>query len=209
MNIEIHHIDGDRSNNAIDNLVPVCFDCHGELTRYGEHKTGSKYRYVEIKTRRDQIYEEQTLRYLRHVDIKISNYLQHMKGANGEPMRRKFGDVSCTVASLSQDLPLQVRLKVVAYQKNKKLDGWLDDLYSGKALWNLNPGHVVFGHFGLPITPKSASFPVRVEIFWSVFDVLQKEHNRLPISYVWDDPKRDWWFDPRIRYSNADDSQSP
>lgn len=27
-NIEVHHIDGDRSNNDVDNLMPICPDCH-------------------------------------------------------------------------------------------------------------------------------------------------------------------------------------
>lgn len=26
-----HHIDGDRTNNAIENLVPVCRSCHGKI----------------------------------------------------------------------------------------------------------------------------------------------------------------------------------
>jgi hypothetical protein len=50
-NIVIHHIDGDPSNNNFDNLIPVCFDCHGELERYNpEHPLGTKYRHLEIKT---------------------------------------------------------------------------------------------------------------------------------------------------------------
>jgi len=207
MNIEIHHIDGDRSNNDIENLIPLCFDCHGELTRYGtEHKKGLKYRYLEIKTRRDQIYEMHTLRYLRNVDIKISNYMHHVKDPNGKPIRRKWGDVSCTVQPMSQDLPIQMRLRVVPYQNETKLDTWLDDLYSGGALWNLNPGHVVFRHFGLPITQESKPFIFRIEILWSIVDVLQKEHRMLPFSYVWSDPDGDWWFDPRIKYSLVDGS---
>mgnify|MGYP006273278739 CR=1 FL=1 len=29
--IVVHHVDGDRGNNAIDNLVPVCKSCHGKI----------------------------------------------------------------------------------------------------------------------------------------------------------------------------------
>jgi hypothetical protein len=54
-NIVIHHIDGDPSNNDLDNLMPVCFDCHGELERYNpEHPVGTRYRYLEIKKRRNR-----------------------------------------------------------------------------------------------------------------------------------------------------------
>lgn len=30
-NIVVHHIDGDRSNNMIDNLIPVCHSCHAKI----------------------------------------------------------------------------------------------------------------------------------------------------------------------------------
>ena len=29
--IIVHHVDGDRGNNDIDNLVPVCKSCHGKI----------------------------------------------------------------------------------------------------------------------------------------------------------------------------------
>ncbi|MFH2056078.1 MAG: HNH endonuclease signature motif containing protein [bacterium] len=31
--LEIHHIDGDRSNNKIENLIVVCGNCHAKITR--------------------------------------------------------------------------------------------------------------------------------------------------------------------------------
>jgi hypothetical protein len=30
-NIVVHHIDGDRSNNEISNLAPLCHDCHNKV----------------------------------------------------------------------------------------------------------------------------------------------------------------------------------
>jgi hypothetical protein len=29
--IQVHHVDGDRSNNELDNLVPVCTSCHAKI----------------------------------------------------------------------------------------------------------------------------------------------------------------------------------
>jgi len=205
MNIVLHHVDGDPSNNEPDNIVPLCFDCHGELTRYSPtHKIGVKYRYVEIKTRRDQIYELHTLRYLRLVDMKVSRYLHHIVGEKGQPISRAWGDNSCTVHTL-RDLPVQIRVQIVPYQESARLKVDLGDLYSGIELWNLNPGQTVFGHFGLPITEESIPFMFRIEIFWSIIDVIGREHQMLPFSYVWNDPNGDWWFDPRVKYTSSTD----
>lgn len=30
-NIVVHHVDGDRSNNDLDNLIPVCYSCHSKI----------------------------------------------------------------------------------------------------------------------------------------------------------------------------------
>lgn len=200
-NIEIHHIDQNPSNTNIDNLIPLCFDCHGELTQYDiKHPKGSKYRIPEIKSRREQIYSKHTRQYLRPVNIKISKFMHHLTDRNGTPVlaSRKLGDTSCTVQSLSNDIPLKIRLKIVPYQDDKPLKVRLGDLYSGTALWNLNPSQFVFGHFPLPIKKDSKPFQYRVEVFWSIIDILQREHHMLPFSFVWNDPKGDWWYDPRV-----------
>jgi len=202
-NMEFHHIDGNSSNNAEDNLIPVCFDCHGELPRYNpKHPKGSKYRDLEIKKRRDQIYNWYTLPYLRQVEIKISKYLHHVQDSTGQPKERPLGVISCTVRTLSQDIPIRLRLRIEPYHDNQRLKVDLGDLYSGIALWNLNPSQIVFGNFKLPISAETKPFLFRAEIFWSIVDVLDREHEMLPFSYVWSDLKGDWWFDPRTIGNN-------
>lgn len=198
-NIEIHHIDGNASNNDEDNRIPVCFDCHGELNRYNpKHPKGSNYRHLEMTSRRDQIYELHTLQYLRQVEIKISKHIYHALDSMGQPVIRSWGDVSCTVRTLSQDIPVKLRLRIKPYHNNQQLEANLGDLYSGKALWNLNPSQIIFGHFNLSISAETKPFHFRVEVFWSIVDVLGREHQMLPFSYVWNNPDGDWWFDPRI-----------
>lgn len=39
-NIVVHHIDGDRTNNGLDNLIPVCRSCHTDI-HYGRNETWS------------------------------------------------------------------------------------------------------------------------------------------------------------------------
>ena len=207
-NIEIHHIDGNASNGEENNLIPVCFDCHGELNRYNpKHPKGSGYRHLEIKSRREQIYELHTLRYLRQVEIRISKHMHHAHDSRGQPAIRPWGDVSCTVRTLSEDIPVRLRLRIESYHDNPQLEAKLGDLYCGKALWNLNPCQTIFGHFQLPISPKAEPFHFRVEVFWSIVDVLDREHQMLPFSYVWDNRDGDWWFDPRT-IGNSESSRT-
>lgn len=199
-NIEVHHIDGNPSNNELDNLIPLCFDCHGELNRYNpQHPKGIKYRQLEITTRRDQIFEQYTLPYLRHVNIKISKY-NLLLAEKKIKQEREFGDISCTAKIHSIDLPVRLRIQIKPYHKDKHILVDLGDLYSGKALWNLNPGFSVHGHFEIPITPEFEPFHFRLEIFYSVIDKLEWEHKMLPFSVVWDNSEGDWWFDPRVKF---------
>jgi len=30
-NIEVHHLNGDRTDNSLDNLLPLCRDCHAKV----------------------------------------------------------------------------------------------------------------------------------------------------------------------------------
>ncbi len=192
--IEIHHIDGDHSNNQEDNLIPVCFDCHAHLGHYNpDHPRGNKYREEEIKARREQIYDKHTLPYVRHVDIQISRRLP-------DGNFRDWGDTSCTVRSNSTDLPIQMRLEISIYEGESKLDINIGDIYMGKGIWNLNPGTIVFGHFTFSAKEDLDPFEYRVQLQWSIVDMLNREHPMLPTSFVWNDLEGDWWYDPRALY---------
>jgi hypothetical protein len=171
------------------------------LQRYNpEHPVGTKYRYLEIKKRRDQIYELYTLPYLRKASITISKYIYNSK------RERSLGDTSCTVMPLSNDIAIRLRLRIEAYHGDEQLTLDRDDLYSGSALWNLNPSQIVLGHFPLPISKEAKPFLYRVEIFWSIVDILDREHQMLPFSYVWSELQGDWWFDPRVTHNSAHES---
>jgi hypothetical protein len=45
--VQLHHIDGDNSNNVIDNLIVLCLDCHSKVT--GTAGLGRVYTPGEVK----------------------------------------------------------------------------------------------------------------------------------------------------------------
>jgi len=45
--IEIHHRDGDRTNNSIDNLRPLCKHCHTRVHNVGESDAADELKPVE------------------------------------------------------------------------------------------------------------------------------------------------------------------
>ena len=197
-NIEIHHIDKIPENNEENNLIPLCFDCHGELARYNpKHPIGTNYREKEIKSRREQIYDIYTLKYLRQVDIQISNFY-HQRFEDGTRKRRKEGEISCTVRTLSTDIPVQLKLKLTPYHNNKIIPSTsYGPHFKGETLWNLNPGQIVYSHFPFPTQENPIDF--RIEVEWSIIDIIGREHKMLPFSYFWDSEKiDDWWYHPAI-----------
>jgi hypothetical protein len=187
VNIEIHHLDKNPQNNELDNLIPLCFDCHGNLEHYNnKHPKGLKYRINEIKKRREQIYEKYTIPYLRSALIKISNLID-------DKTRREWGNFTFRVEPLSIDLPSKLRIKLVSFIDNKKISVDLDDLYEGRKLWNINPFFIINGNFNLPIKKKEFN-ELRIQIFWSVIDIYEREHEMLPFSYVLRDKEGDFYY---------------
>ena len=57
--IEVHHIVPKQKGGSddIENLIPLCFDCHQEVGGYNtNHPKGNKYTENELKARRDEVY---------------------------------------------------------------------------------------------------------------------------------------------------------
>lgn len=57
--IECHHIVEESAGgaNTLDNCIPVCFDCHADMTTYDvKHPKGTKYRPEELRRHRDRWY---------------------------------------------------------------------------------------------------------------------------------------------------------
>jgi hypothetical protein len=54
--VQIHHIDGDRTNNDWDNLAVVCLDCHSRVT--GDEGLGRRYKPEEVSLYKERWEEE-------------------------------------------------------------------------------------------------------------------------------------------------------
>ena len=59
--MELHHIQlqSEGGENSFDNCIPLCFNCHADMSSYDhKHKKGTKYTTTELKRRRDDWYEK-------------------------------------------------------------------------------------------------------------------------------------------------------
>jgi hypothetical protein len=57
--MELHHIKpkGDGGTDSFDNCIPLCFDCHSDMSSYDfKHPKGTKYSEQELKQHRDNWY---------------------------------------------------------------------------------------------------------------------------------------------------------
>lgn len=90
--IVVHHVDGDRENNAIDNLVPVCKSCHGKI-----HTGAEGYEeWFEQLAESARIYDSTpTVRERTNVNMylpeKVVNDMKMRHSELDVKWRRKFG----------------------------------------------------------------------------------------------------------------------
>jgi len=52
--LEVHHLDGDRTNNSVENLLPLCRVCHRKLHRSGLGGLEDELKPVEMRGHIDQ-----------------------------------------------------------------------------------------------------------------------------------------------------------
>jgi hypothetical protein len=184
--IEVAHIEADRSD--IDNAIPLCFDCHAAIGHYNRrHPRGRKFSNVELKARRDQIYEQHTRRLVPPVSYKLTQRHQQLP------------EVGFEIANLGNTYPVRARVEVKLVQGAKSLGHPVTTgHYNGRYIWNLNPGFSVHGHFGAPaevLTNTSQALRARIDV--TLIDIYSREHRLLPVGYVHRlGPEDEWYFEP-------------
>jgi len=190
--IEVAHIDPNGSS-SLDNAIPLCFDCHQQIGHYNvTHPRGRKFRSLELKTRRDQVYEEHTSHLVPHLIYKLIQ-----EG-------RTLPNVGFQIAHGGGPYPIRVRVNIELIKATKKLGnpisatGEASGHYNGKYLWNLNPGFGVSGHFNVPSKAfANRDEPLKAKIAITVIDLYEREHRLLPVGYVNRlGPSDEWYLEP-------------
>lgn len=186
--IDVHHIQQERDGGGSteDNAIPLCFDCHGIVGHYNSHHPkGNRFSREELKRRRDQIYDEFTRHLVPSLDYKATQ-----RG-------RKFPDVGLEVGYPGVGSPVQLNVLVRVYLGTSLVEETPSDpLYHGEVRWNLNPGLGMMGHFHLPGSVAKSQEHLALTIHITVWDVYERPHQLLPVSWVYDRQVGDWWFDP-------------
>ena len=184
VNIEAHHIDHNSKNNDIDNAIPLCFECHGEVAHYDDdHPRGTKFHPEELKDRREQVYEEFT----SHLVPRI-NY-----GIRTTP--KGFPDVGFFLEHASGHLPVRVEVKLKIKAKQRDCGPPPEHpFYDGRQPWHLNPGLVQTGHFALPAEIAPDEKP-EIVVYVSIQDIAERKHPWLPVAWKYSDRGKDsYWY---------------
>lgn len=191
IDIEIHHIipTGKGGADTLENLIPLCFECHSRVQHYNEkHALGTKYSPDELSEWREQRYEEFT----RHLVPPVSYDVTQVHGG----IRRSFPDIGFTLSHGGNSLPVHVRIALSAKLGKRTLRCKFGPYYDGTKPWRMNPGSNVLGHFRLPTKAQQNKSRLEVEVRASIIDCIDRKHELLPFGFVYDRKAADWYAEP-------------
>jgi hypothetical protein len=111
---------------------------------------------------------------------------------------RRLPDVGFHIAHGGGPHPVKVRIRVALAQGDMNYGLISSVQYNGNALWNLNPGFAVSGHFAIPTDavnelPQNA---IRARIDVTVVDIYERHHKLLSVGYVLTGLNADWYLEP-------------
>jgi hypothetical protein len=191
LDIQVAHIDA-NGGSIQDNAIPLCYKCHADVGRYvDKHPLGTKYRIAELKKRRDQIYE----RYTSHL---VPGILAVFHPVSGEKSY-KLPQVGFSITPVGRFIPVKARITVRAFLCGNDL-GVINDAekpyYSGKIIWNLNPGLTFGGNFSLPKECAEKNENLQLELSVTVIDPYEREHELLPVCFTYVRTGEYWFLEP-------------
>jgi len=181
--IEVAHLPGMGSSSDINDAVPLCFDCHAAIGHYNRmHPRGRKYGLLELKARRDQVYDEQTSHLVPPISYGLTQegYI--------------LPDVGFRVHNRGDRYPVKAHFTVVLAQgvlRHPVPSGH----YNGEHAWNLNPRQGFGGHFGLPPEFRTdLGDRIRAKVTVTLTDIYDRKHQMLPVGYIHGLRHGDDWY---------------
>jgi len=186
--IEIAHVD-ENDNIEIDNAIPVCYDCHAKIGKYNpEHPLGNKYKEVELKTRREQIYEKHTKHLIPPINIELINIYP-----SNNPNAMK---IITRITHNSDQNPVQLILKMKLFSGREEKGLVKSAYYNGTIIWNLNPRFTITGNFEIDKALIDSDEMLRIETKSTIIDVYERAHPQLPFSFAYVKQGNYWYYEP-------------
>ena len=190
--IEIAHIipKGKKRSEDIDNAIPLCYDCHAKIGHYNcKHPRGNKFRPEELKARREHIYEEYTRHLVPPIHFEITQDLPNRQ-------KRSLPDVGFNIAHLGDSLPVKVSVATQIFLGDKDFGIPKTGHYSSKRLWNMNPRFGARGRFNVPDEAVKSTKCLEIKVKVTIIDQYEREHQLLPIGWVYMRDKNSWYLEP-------------
>lgn len=194
--IEVAHID--EKSSKIDDAIPLCFDCHGAVGHYNNrHPMGRKYSHQELRSRRDQVYEEHTSHLVSPVMYRLTQFVQQIDGSRA-PVA--LPTVRFDISNVGERYPVRARVTIILAQGRRSFGKVASPHYDGGYLWNLNPRQYASGHFKLPTEVlEKRKDCVRARVDVALTDIYEREHKLLTVGFIHtlgtDD---EWYFEPSL-----------
>lgn len=185
LDIEVDHLipSDDGGRDDVENALPLCFDCHARVHRYNDrHPRGTKYFHLELRARRDQVYELFTRDLAPPVLCEITQTLSEGKA-------RELPDTGFLLHHKGDGLPVRVRVSVSINGVTLK-----GHHYCGKKVWRLNPRRTISAHFPLP--KRKYRGRISAVVTCSVIDAIDFEHQHLPVQYLYVRKGNFWYLEP-------------
>ena len=189
LDIEIAHIDP-KGGNDFENAIPVCYTHHAEMGRYNSaHPRGNKYRTIELRRRREQIYEEHT----RHL---VPPLVFHLAPRKGESKLASLPTVVFIIENHGIHLSTRFKVKIRLFLGSDEVEWKVSPYYSGQITWNLNAGQTFVGNFEVPKECVSSPRKLRAETQITVINQYDRPHKLLPECFTYVRDKNHWFTEP-------------
>jgi hypothetical protein len=190
IDIEFAHLHEKEGSKKIDDMIPVCSECHTKIGAYNpKHKKGTKYKNEELVARREQVYDEYTRELVPAVHYEITqNITQNIK--------REFPDVGFSIIHMGDLFSVRALVVTGIYSNGKFLrNADRGGHYDGKEFWNLNPRKGYQGHFQVSEAVNN-DHRLEIKVYVTVVDQYERYHKLLPVSWVYIRENNSWFANP-------------